>query len=243
LSIRAAQHCSPKGVFHPSAKCPATHQKTIHYHGRIIFGRNREKNGDDRLTAILEACRVRLRPVRMEDATFIVWLRNLDHARGRVGDSAPDAASQEAWLVKYFERPDDYYFIIETGGLPVGTYGLWAFRDQSAESGRWIIRQDVPAAVPSAILGLDLAFGALSVKQIRVKTVSTNLPVLSLNRKFGMKETHVERDSQVIGGKSVDQIHFILEPDAWAKARERLVPLARLAEKQVRDWERAQPRK
>jgi RimJ/RimL family protein N-acetyltransferase len=184
---------------------------------------------------------VRLRPVRMEDAGFIVWLRNLDHARGRVGDSAADAGSQEAWLAEYFERANDYYFVIETaGGIAVGTYGLWDFRDQSAESGRWIIRQDVPAAIPSAILGLDLAFGALGMKLIRVKTVSTNLPVLSLNRKFGMKETHVERDSQVIAGKSVDQIHFILEPDAWAKARERMMPLARLAEKQVQDWEKAQ---
>ena len=184
---------------------------------------------------------MRLRPVRMEDAGFIVWLRNLDHARGRVGDSAPDEASQTAWLSKYFERADDYYFIIETaGGLAVGTYGLWDFREQTAESGRWIIRQDVPAAIPSAILGLDLAFGKLGVKRIRVKTVSTNLPVLSLNRKFGMKETHVERDSQVIGGKSVDQIHFTLEPEAWAKAREKLLPLAKLAERQVGEWEKAQ---
>ena len=184
---------------------------------------------------------MRLRPVRMEDAGFIVWLRNLDHARGRVGDSAGDIGSQESWLTKYFERADDYYFIIETsGGIAVGTYGLWDFRDQGAESGRWIIRQDVPAAVPSAILGLDLGFGALGRKLIRVKTVSTNLPVLSLNRKFGMKETHVERDSQIIGGKSVDQIHFILEPAAWIKAKEKLLPLARLAEKQVGEWERAQ---
>jgi RimJ/RimL family protein N-acetyltransferase len=189
----------------------------------------------------VEGFGVRLRPVRIEDADFIVWLRNLDHARGRIGDSAADVGSQETWLAKYFERPDDYYFIIETaGGIAVGTYGLWDFRDRSAESGRWIIRQDVPAAIPSAILGLDVAFGALGVKRIRVKTVSTNLPVLSLNRKFGMKETHVEHDSQVIGGKSVDQIHFILEPDAWTKARERIVPLAQLAERQVRDWEKAQ---
>ena len=57
---------------------------------------------------------VRLRPVRMDDAAFIVWLRNLDHVKGRVGDSAADAASQEAWLKAYFDRPGDYYFIIET---------------------------------------------------------------------------------------------------------------------------------
>ena len=42
---------------------------------------------------------IRLRPVRLEDAPFIVWLRNLEYVKGRVGDSATDVAGQERWLV------------------------------------------------------------------------------------------------------------------------------------------------
>ena len=53
---------------------------------------------------------IRVRPVRMEDASFIVWLRNLDYAKGRIGDSAKDIASQETWLQTYFQREGDYYF-------------------------------------------------------------------------------------------------------------------------------------
>ena len=45
---------------------------------------------------------IRLRPVRMDDAAFIVWLRNLDHVKGKVGDSATDVAGQEAWLRQIF---------------------------------------------------------------------------------------------------------------------------------------------
>src|SRR5689334_11003091 len=90
---------------------------------------------------------VRLRPVALSDAAFIVWLRNLSHAVGRVGDSATDTASQEAWLQKYFTREGDYYFVIETaGGIAVGAYGIYDVRGTSAESGRWIIRPEVPAA-------------------------------------------------------------------------------------------------
>jgi hypothetical protein len=37
---------------------------------------------------------VHLHPVQMTDAAFIVWLRNQDYVKGRIGDSAPDAASQ-----------------------------------------------------------------------------------------------------------------------------------------------------
>jgi len=73
----------------------------------------------------IEGFGVRLRPVRMEDAPFIVWLRNLEHARGRVGDSASTQQSQETWLQAYFQRAGDYYFIVETpGGIPVGTLAI-----------------------------------------------------------------------------------------------------------------------
>lgn len=187
---------------------------------------------------------VRLRPVRLEDAAFIVWLRNQAHAVGRIGDSAATATAQEEWIRKYFTRPDDYYWVIETAkGLPVGTYGLWDFIDNCAESGRWITRTDVPAAIPSAILGLDIAFGELGLAQLRVKTVSTNRVVLSLNRKFGMREIGLEKDSVAICGKMVDQYKFVLYPQDWARAREQLLPLARVAEKQVADWEAAELKK
>src|SRR5271169_6075212 len=107
-----------------------------------------------------EGLGTRLRPVRMEDAAFIVWLRNLDHARGRVGDSALTASGQQAWLRAYFDRPGDYYFIIETAGrIPVGAIGIYNVNGRSAESGRWVIRPEVPAALPSATLAFEAAFG------------------------------------------------------------------------------------
>src|SRR5438045_8256191 len=38
----------------------------------VEFAKHREEQGDDRVTAILEACRVRLRPVLMTSAAFIM---------------------------------------------------------------------------------------------------------------------------------------------------------------------------
>ena len=186
---------------------------------------------------------VRLRPVRMEDAAFIVWLRNLEHARGRVGDSATDTTAQEAWLKAYFKRDGDYYFIVETtGGVAVGAYGIYDVDAESAESGRWVIQPEIPAAIPSAVLAFDLAFGGLRLKEVHVTTVSTNQPVLSLNRRFGFSEAGVNRGGAVIGGKPVDLVRFLLKAEEWPKPREKLLPLARLAEVQVRDWERVQVR-
>jgi len=111
-------------------------------------------------TVEAEGWGVRLRPVQLADAEFIVWLRNLEHAKGRVGDSAANPSAQQEWLHVYFQRPGDYYFIIETlNRKPVGAYGIYDIRGRSAESGRWVIRTDVPAAIPSALVAFDIAFG------------------------------------------------------------------------------------
>ena len=186
---------------------------------------------------------MRLRPVQMNDAAFIVWLRNLDHAKGNVGDSAADIAGQGAWLANYFKREGDYYFIVETlGGIPVGTYGIYDIKGDTAESGRWIIRPGVPAAVPSGILLFDVAFKKLRLREILGRTVASNHQVLSINRKFGFRQIKVESGSQMIGGKAVDMVHFILTAQDWSRAREGLLSLARIAEVQVRDWEREEQR-
>jgi RimJ/RimL family protein N-acetyltransferase len=193
-------------------------------------------------TVQAEGYGIRLRPVQIEDSAFIVWLRNLDHARGRVGDSAVDTPAQEAWLREYFQRRGDYYFILETlDKISVGAYGIYNLVGSSAESGRWVIRPDVPAAIPCAIVAFDeIAFGKLNLTELRVKTVSTNQPVLSLNRKLGFCQTRVERSAQKIGGAPVDLVHYLLAKKDWPPVRERLLPLARLAEKQVREWESTQ---
>src|SRR5208283_4119079 len=110
----------------------------------------------------------RLRPVRMEDAPFIVWLRNLDFVKGKVGDSATDVVGQEAWLRVYFEREGDYYFIIETlDGIPMGTHGIYDLSGTSAEKGRHIVRSEVMAGLPNEMLMMDLAFNLLRLSELR----------------------------------------------------------------------------
>jgi RimJ/RimL family protein N-acetyltransferase len=157
-----------------------------------------------------------------------------------LGDSAQDKASQEAWLQSYFEREGDYYFMIETqAGTTVGTYGIYNIAGTTAESGRWVIQPGVPAAIPSAVMAFDLAFGKLGLSELRARTVTTNQPVLSLNRKFGFREVRLEKGSQLIDGKPVDQMEFLMKAGEWSKFRPKLLPLALYAEGQIREWEQA----
>ena len=189
-------------------------------------------------TFTIENFCVRLRPVRLADAAFIVWLRNLEHAKGHIGDSAQDIASQQKWLKAYFKRDGDYYFIIETiCGTPLGTYGIYKIQGDHGESGRWIVRPDAPAALPSIVLGFEIAFGRLGFSKIEAHTVSSNYRVLSLNRKLGLKMTGIAPTAQVIDGKSVQLILFELQSQDWLNLRESILPLARLAGDKLRSWE------
>ncbi|HTL59874.1 MAG TPA: GNAT family protein [Candidatus Limnocylindrales bacterium] len=184
---------------------------------------------------------VRLRPVRLEDAPFIVWLRNLEHVKGWVGDSANDVSNQQAWLNKYFEREGDYYFLVETlGGLPLGTHGIYNRTGESAEKGRHIVRPEVLAGVPAAMLANDLAFNQMHLTELRANAVSTNTAVLSLHRKCGFQQVGIARAAQVINGEPVDLVQWVLTVEAWSKVRPRLVPLAEFAGGHITEWEQSQ---
>lgn len=189
----------------------------------------------------VEGFGVRLRPVRLEDAAFIVWLRGLDHTRGKLGDSAIDVASQEAWLKAYFDREGDYYFIVETpGGTPVGTHGLYNASAGSAEAGRSIIRPEVPAAVPTSLVTFDLAFGPMGFSELRGTSVASNVKVHSYVKKFGFRQVRTESEGRVIGGQPVDIVHFALTATEWSQGREGVLSVARYAESQIRAWDKKQ---
>lgn len=180
---------------------------------------------------------IRHRPVRMDDAAFLVWLRNLDHAKGKVGDSAMDVASQEQWLHAYFAREGDYYFVIEAAcGIRVGAWGIYDVTDDSAEIGRWIVRPDAPASVSGIIPGLDIAFGVLGLKRLRTKVVSTNHRVIKMDRRVGFHNEYIEHSAQIIGGNAVDLVCMTMDAEQWPVTRERLLPLALAMEPQICKW-------
>ena len=189
---------------------------------------------------VAEGYGIRLRPVRIDDAGFIVWLRNLEHAKGMVGDSAKDTASQERWLRSYYKRPGDYYFVIETAcGIPVGTIGYYNVTAESAEIGRWILWPESSAAVPSVLVAIDIAIQRLCVHKINLEVVTTNERAIKLYYWIGFRKTHIQTAAQIIDGKPVDLMHMEMEESEWLIGRKRLMPVALMLEVQVRKWEQS----
>jgi RimJ/RimL family protein N-acetyltransferase len=178
---------------------------------------------------VLDGFGVRIRPVTEADASYIVQLRTQPRVLGTVGDTSPDIEVQKQWIERYFDRDGDYYFIVEVARRPVGTISLYDIADGSAEWGRWIIEEGVPAALPSAILIHDLAFGQLALHELRGRVVPGNKRVISFHRRFGAENAGIQKNGACIRGEPIDLVCFRMQQQNWPRVRKQLEPVAAVA--------------
>lgn len=165
----------------------------------------------------------RLRPVLLEDAGFITGLRT-DSERSRfINTTVPDVARQQEWLREYFERPGDYYFLIEhvRTGEREGTLGIYNVDEQRKEGewGRWIVRRGSKAAVPSACLAFELAFGELGLLGVHSYVAAENRGVLGVLRTLGMRQDAVLPGYLSIGGVAYDAVRLTISRQDWEAER------------------------
>src|SRR5258708_7333495 len=131
----------------------------------------------------------RLRPVRLEDAEFIVNLRRDPRNSRIIHPTSPSIADQQEWLRTYFQREGDLYFIIENKDThaPVGTVGICEIDAQrrTAEWGRWIVQPGSRAGLESAWLVYQVVFERLQLDSCYQRVVAGNERCLSFHERCG----------------------------------------------------------
>jgi RimJ/RimL family protein N-acetyltransferase len=168
-----------------------------------------------------------LRPVELDDAEFIVALRTCDPQRVRyLHPIPPDTEQQRRWLRSYFERQNDYYFVVENRdsrcrhGL-VGIYNIDPVV-QTGEWGRWILRPGSFAAVESALLVYRVAFEYLQLRSIYCITVADNLPVVSFHDSCGLARAAFLPRHFELAGVTHDAVKQVCVHENWPIVRSRL---------------------
>lgn len=179
---------------------------------------------------------VRLRPVEIGDAEFILRLRSHPRVLGLVGDTPPTVEQQTAWIAAYLDREGDYYFVVETdAGVAIGTVGIYDVKDGVGQWGRWIIAPESQgAALPVGVVIHQVAFDQLNLTALLGAVVATNEKVLGFHRRFGAEFTHTEPRARCIGGVWVDMTWIRVQRTAWPAMLARLTPLAVVAERSLR---------
>lgn len=165
----------------------------------------------------------------MDDAEFIVMLRNQPHVRGMIHDTSNDVDRQRQWIRDYLSRDNEYYWIGETlDGNPIGTNSLYNFnpKENRIESGRWVNLADYEGSYSfsEAVLFKDFAFKVLGVSSVVCDIVSTNTQVITFHKKL-LREKELDKISFLDGIRDtkVRTIWFEETIDTWKNNRKRLM--------------------
>ncbi len=157
----------------------------------------------------LEGYGYRLRPIKLADAAFVIQVRREDLERNRyIHPISEDVAEQETWLEHYFERDDDYYFIVENRvtSTPEGLIAFYNVENGWAEWGRWVIQKGSLAAAESVYLLYRIAFEQLGLKGLYCRTLAVNTPVVSFHTSIGEKTKGIIKNSAIIHGEAFDAV-------------------------------------
>lgn len=165
------------------------------------------------------------RPVTIEDAEFIVQLRNLPHAKGFIHNTSFNVDAQKKWIADYLKRSNEYYWIIEDKqGVKRGTTSLYNYDEglNQIESGRWItIPGTSSSSLSGAVLMKDFVFNVLNVSRVVCDTVITNKQVIKYHLFLGEKE--FGRRKETAYTDSYEVVSFEETSENWPKHRKKLL--------------------
>jgi RimJ/RimL family protein N-acetyltransferase len=186
----------------------------------------------------VEGLSFRLRPITDADAPLVLELRS-DAKRNRyLHPIPPHLDDQLAWFARYYERPGDYYFVVERldSGAAEGVISLYDVDPQakSGEWGRWILKPGSLAAVESAWLIYRCAFEQLGLQRVFSRTVAENVSVVSFHDSCGITAKRLLPGHFKLGGKVVDAVEHEVTRETWIAINPRLQKLAELAAHKVR---------
>lgn len=163
------------------------------------------------------------------DAEFIVALRGSRNELRFLNRGADTVELQRAWLDTYFQRLDDYYFVVQDArsGKPEGLAGLYNVNTASrmAEWGRWVLRKESLAAPESALLIYRCAFEVLELETVYCRTLVENRHVISFHDSTGLERIRAPLETTVDNHRRLVVEHR-LSRAAWPAIESRLSRVA-----------------
>lgn len=171
----------------------------------------------------------KLRPVRLADAQYIVDTRNDPDQSLFLNEVSEDVSAQRKWLKTYFDRENDYYFVVENAsGFPSGLIALYDIKENVGEWGRWIIKGPPTVSVESALLIYKFAFEVIGLDSVYCRTIANNINVVSFHDSCGLPQGALLKDAFFIRERYYDAIEHSLTKVDFPSVRSKLERVLRL---------------
>ena len=178
-----------------------------------------------------------MRPISNDDAEFILMLRNDNKLNSYLNKTSNEISDQISWLKNYYEKNDDFYFVIERkkDKRQEGLIALYDvdYENNTAEWGRWILRTGSMAAVESALMIYKLAFEEMKLEKIYSRTVLLNKKVVSFHDSCGITNKKVLKNYFEFKEKRVDTIEHTVDKITYVDVVNKLKNLSKLMAKKL----------
>jgi len=176
----------------------------------------------------LEGFAYSLRPVELEDAEFIIEVRE-PHRSRFMSDIERSIEAQRKWLENYLQSAQVYYFVVERkmDRRPEGLARLLDFDaiDRSVQWGSLILRPDSLAAAETAVLILNLAFNTLDVNKVWGVPLRANKRMIAYIESLGFEQEEII--SVPVDGKMLDGTRHVLTKDRWKNFEKKATGISR----------------
>ena len=159
-----------------------------------------------------------LRPVKMEDAQFIIDVRLEDQERNQfIHKISSELKVQEQWIENYLSREKDYYFVIENVLTKEreGLIAIYDVADERAEWGRWVVKKGSMAAVESVNLLYKIAFEKLGLRELYSCTIEDNKAVVAFHDSIGQKTRRIIEKAVILEGKEYNVVEQFVDKEYY----------------------------
>ena len=130
-----------------------------------------------------------VRLVDEQDADFILKLRCDKTLRRYIHETNPSVQRQLEWIRSYKKREckgEEYYFVFQIEGIPVGVYRLYNISGDSFTCGSWVFSRKSPigAGILGCIISRELAYEELSLNRCFTDVNKDNISSLQFQMSF-----------------------------------------------------------
>jgi RimJ/RimL family protein N-acetyltransferase len=167
-----------------------------------------------------EVSRHQLRSVALDDAPFIITLRQDATLNMYLHPIDVSPLKQQKFVKAERESASGWYFLIEEKGThkPVGTISLYHLDNISAEFGRWVVRrQNIAAVLDSAFLLYEFAFEVQGLERVYTLTRDDNLAVVSFHESLGARRVGVRESEFHMNGRSYGAVEQEVTAARWVE--------------------------
>jgi len=139
----------------------------------------------------IERYGIKLRFVEVEDAEFILSLRNDERLGKFLSKTSNDLSDQVNWIKKYKEREklgEEFYFVVEDlAGIKYGVTRISELKEGSAfELGSWLFSRASPSgmAIKADIIAKEIGFDQLGFNLCKFNVRKENTSVLNYHLRY-----------------------------------------------------------